>query len=375
MSFKPILTRAVPAALLAASFLCWNLSSVAAANRSSAELVAVIQSPDASDHDKAVACEELAAVGDVESIAPLVSLLGDPKFSHYARFALQANPDPAAGEALRDALDRVEGLHLAGVVNTLAARRDLQAVPQLAKLIGSDDRQVAVAAAGALATIGGQDALAALTQSPQARDADFADAMLTAAIRLARDGRPDGVLLLDQIRAADFPQQVRQAAALALVRFAAPDEAEKLTRELLASQLDWEFEAGLQAAVQTDRSGLGAVLAEAFGDTTVARQIRLLAAITAKGDPAALDAVRAAASHQDPKVREAAVAALGTLGELADAPLLVRLALEDPKCGPVARESLGRIRDEQLDGYLLTTLETAEPAQQMLAADLIGQRR
>ena len=137
-----------------------------------AKLIAVLKS-DASQKAKADACRELARVGTKDAVAPLAALLGDEKLSHMARYGLEPIPDPAVDEALRDALGKVKGRPLVGVIGSIGVRRDPKAVPALAKLLGDPDAEVAQAAARSLGRIGTLEAATALEKAlptaPEAR--------------------------------------------------------------------------------------------------------------------------------------------------------------------------------------------------------------
>ena len=98
-----------------------------------AKLIAVLKS-DAPLKDKADACRELSLIGTKESIAPLAALLGDEKLSHLARYGLEPIPDPAVDEALRNALGKLKGRPLIGVIGSLGVRRDTKAVGPLVRI-------------------------------------------------------------------------------------------------------------------------------------------------------------------------------------------------------------------------------------------------
>ena len=102
------------------------------------ELIAVLKSS-ASEKDKADACLELARIGTKDSVAPLAALLGDEKLAHMARYALEPIPDPAVDDALRDALGKLKGRLLVGVIGSIGVRRDAKAVEPLSKLLKDKD--------------------------------------------------------------------------------------------------------------------------------------------------------------------------------------------------------------------------------------------
>jgi HEAT repeat protein len=117
------------------------------------ELVMILNDPEGSLYAKAKACQKLAVVGDADSVPALEALLTDPKLSHYARFALEAIPDPSVDEALLRTLEKVEGKLLIGVINSIGRRKDPDAAQALGALLHDSDREVAASAAVALRRI------------------------------------------------------------------------------------------------------------------------------------------------------------------------------------------------------------------------------
>ena len=63
----------------------------------------------------------------------LAALLGDEKLAHMARYALEPIPDPAVDAALRDALGKLKGRPLVGVIGSIGVRRDAKAVERLCR--------------------------------------------------------------------------------------------------------------------------------------------------------------------------------------------------------------------------------------------------
>ncbi len=92
-------------------------------------------------------------VGDRSAAPALGPLLADPHLSHYARTALELLPDASADDALRAALPKVNGILLAGVINSIGYRRDAKSIRALEKLRHDPDLEVARAADAALAKL------------------------------------------------------------------------------------------------------------------------------------------------------------------------------------------------------------------------------
>ncbi|MHC4206877.1 MAG: hypothetical protein ACYSTT_19650, partial [Planctomycetota bacterium] len=119
------------------------------------DLISILQT-DTPKAEKAIACKLLAIYGTEQSVPTLAPLLADKELASWARIALEAIPGPAADAALRDALGKLQGRLLVGVINSIGVRRDARAVDTLVLKLDDSDAGVASAAALALGYIGGE---------------------------------------------------------------------------------------------------------------------------------------------------------------------------------------------------------------------------
>jgi len=182
-----------------------------------ARLVAVLKSSEATHKQKVDACRGLAVIGTKDAVPTLGALLDDEKLSHMARYALEPIPDPSVDAALREALGRLKGRLLVGVVGSIGVRRDTQAVPALIKLLDDPDAGVAAAAARSLGRIATPEAVAALTaRLPKAKGPlklAVADACLGCAeALLARKKNSEAAALYQAVAKAELPKHLRVAA-------------------------------------------------------------------------------------------------------------------------------------------------------------------
>ncbi|MGB9605415.1 MAG: HEAT repeat domain-containing protein, partial [Bryobacteraceae bacterium] len=176
-----------------------------------AALIKILEDPQATVFQKAKACQRLATIGTGRAVPALAALLADPQLSHYARFGLEPNPDPAAAEALRTALRKVKGNLLVGVINSIGARRDPQAVDALARLVGTTDPAAAQAAAAALGRIGGLRAARILEDAlrrtrGEVRSTLAAACLVCAESLLAQGERERGMALYQRLMRPDIPK-------------------------------------------------------------------------------------------------------------------------------------------------------------------------
>ena len=153
--------------MLAAAMLMSAPAGVFAAESASEKeqnLIAVLKS-DAPAGEKAITCKRLAIYGSKEAVPALAPLLADKDLASWARIALEAIPDSSAEEALREAMGKVQGKLLVGVINSLGVKRDSKAVRALIGKLKDADLEVAGAAGEALGRIGGSEAAKALEQA------------------------------------------------------------------------------------------------------------------------------------------------------------------------------------------------------------------
>jgi HEAT repeat protein len=77
-----------------------------------------------------------AEIGTKQAVPALAALLADPKLAHYARYGLEPIPDPSVDKALRDALGKIKGRPLVGVINSIGQRKDAEVADAAAAALG-----------------------------------------------------------------------------------------------------------------------------------------------------------------------------------------------------------------------------------------------
>jgi HEAT repeat protein len=182
------------------------------------KMIAVLKS-DAPLKEKVDVCRGLAVVGTKDAVPALAALLGDEKLSHMARYALEPIPDPAVDDALRDALGKLKGRLLVGVIGSIGVRRDAKAVEPLAKRLQDSDSDVVQAAARSLGCIGTPEAAKALQIALPSAAAANLPALYEGLLRsgeamIATGQRGDAIAVYDRLRALPTaPRHVRAAAS------------------------------------------------------------------------------------------------------------------------------------------------------------------
>jgi HEAT repeat protein len=342
------------------------------------KLVTILDGAATADAKRFV-CRTLRQIGGAESVGALAKLLADEQLSHMARYALEPMEDPSAGAALRDALGKVKGKTLVGVVNSLGARRDSAAVAQIAALIGDADADVAEAALAALGRIGSAGAVDAIGKAQglsATRAAVAVDALLACAERLAADGSKDAAVGIYR-SLLDRPGSIKltRLAALRGLSAVAADQAVPALLGALSSDDPTTSAAAMQMARELPGEAATKALIELAAKSAPARQAAVIEALGLRGDVAAYATVKAAATSADASVRAAGLRALGGVGSAADVTLLAEAAAQST--GPVreaARSALERLRGETVDAAIIALAQNSRPAIQAQAVQAISAR-
>ena len=342
------------------------------------ELIRILQS-NVPPAEKAIPCKELAIYGSKDAVPALAPLLSDPQLSSWARIALEAIPGPAADDALRDAMSKVQGRLLIGVINSIAVRRDPKAVNGLVEKLTDADPDVASAAAVALGRIGGAEVAKALSQSlanaPAAVSSAVAEGCILCAEKLLAQGEAaDAVKLYDTVRAADVPRQ-KTLEALRGAILARESAGLPLLLEQLRSPDKALFSIGLRAARELPGRAVTEALAAELPRTSPDRQSYLLLALGDRSDDAVLPAVLTAAGSGSRELRLTAVDILDRLGNPASVPVLLAAAAEsDADLAQAALAALARLSGNEVDANLLDRLPSSTGKARQVVIELAGQR-
>lgn len=139
---------------------------------------------------------------------------------------------------------------------------------------------------------------------------------------------------------------------------------------------DQEMQAAAIAMVK-DMEGedVTKALAKELPGLPAASQVQLLAVFGDRGDKTAVDAVIAAAKAEDVSVREAALKALGQLGDASTVMMLAHTAGETKGAEQkAARESLYRLRGEGVDEAIIAGIDKAEAETRVELVTSLGKR-
>jgi HEAT repeat protein len=343
-----------------------------------ADLIKVLQS-NAAPEEKAITCKRLAVWGTKEAVPALARLLPDEKLTSWARIALEAIPGSAADKALRDAVPKVKGKVLVGVINSIGVRRDSGAVSLLGRKLNDQDTTVASAAAESLGRIGGSRAARALQAHLKVPAEPVRSAVAEGCVRCAEQFMSAGdysraTRLYDLVRNADVPQERTLEATRGAILARRSEGMPMLLTELRSSDKAL-MNIGLQTARELPGPAVTSGLADEMQHSSPERQPLILLAIAERGDPTAFPIVVEAARSGSNPVRLVAIKLLDRFGKAESLPTLLELASSgDSELSKPAKEALGRLPGGGVDQEILTRLSGSDESSRPVLLEIAGRR-
>ena len=291
---------------------------------------------EATPAEKAITCKKLALCGTARAVPSLAALLPDPELTSWARIALEAIPGSSTDKALREAMHKLEGRPLIGVINSIGVRRDPLAVEELIGRMKDSDKGVATAAAVVLGHIGNEKATTALRRtltdslSAPVRSA-VAEGCILCAEKLLADGHADAsAALYDQVRKADVPKQRIVEATRGAILARAADGIPLLLEQLQSSDKTM-VSVGLMAARELSGPGVSNQLMAMLGEVSPEKQSLLILAMADRGDAEAMPALLKVAASGPVALRISALEVLQGLGDASCVPVLLDVATAEEK--------------------------------------------
>jgi uncharacterized protein len=318
-----------------------------------ARLIALIESKSATIPAKNVTCQLLPLVADASAVKPLAALMDDPKTAGPARGALQRLAVPEAAKALRDAMSRASGATKVGLINSIGARRDAEAIGALKALLTDKDADVATAATAALGEIGNSGAVTALTDSKLKPT----DALLDALLQCAETNAKSATNVYKKLSAAS-DDNWKWAGLTGLAKSSPADAMAPLLDILDGAKTNQHVRAlSLLATLPGEKvtQAMTARLAKA----SPSGKILLLGALAQRGDQSAAGAVSGFLNDKDADVKTAAIAAIGKLGGAKNVAALAKIAAAENNAA--ARASLASLPGKNVDKMLSDRIAEGPP--------------
>jgi HEAT repeat protein len=344
------------------------------------ELIAILADSSAPEADKALACKRLAVFGSAKAVPELSKLLSNEHLASWSRIALEAIPEQASKDALREASKSLSGNLLIGVINSLGVLRDSQAVELLVARLGDSDVEVAMAAAAALGKIGGDQASSELRKLLANASADLRNAGAEACVLCAEkywraNQTAEAIALYDDVKKAEVPtQRVVEATRGAIL--ARGDAGIPLLVEQLRSKDRQLFAVGLSTARELPSKAVVDALVAEVGTSAPDRAALIVQAMADRPSTLELATIVKMASAGPREVRIAAMRALSRVGDATSVEALCNFALEKgADLWLPAKGALAEISADGVNEAILSKLPKATGDLQQFLIEVIGQRR
>lgn len=339
------------------------------------KLITILKS-DSPLKEKADACRELARVGTGQAVPVLAPLLADEKLSHMARYALEPIADPSVDTALRNALGKLKGRLLVGVIDSLGVRRDKEAVKPLAKFLTDTDPAVAQAAARALGSIGGpavQVLKNALSNGSPANRLAVCEGLFRCAEAISG---ADATAIYDKVRSLpNLPHQVRVAALRGAILSRGANGVPLLVKAIRAESYVLSANAmGISADIPGEDVTMA--LTGELSQANQQKRLLLLQTLGYRGDAAAAPVIMPLAQRGSATQRIAAIRSLAQLGNPSSIPVLVALVKDaEATVSSAAQTGLIGFPGKEADAAVVALFNDSDARIRVTAIEMAGRRR
>jgi len=328
-----------------------------------ARLAGVLEAAETTPAARQYICLQLRQIGTVAQVPLLAKLLAKPETSEMARHALEAIPGDASVAAIRDSLGTLRGPLLVGAINSVGARRDARSVAKLQSLAGSEDRQIASAAIGALGNIGNQEVAAFLSgqadRSGLPTPQPLAVALLQCAAAFSAAGsNQQAQAIYTRLSQAGQAAGIRRAALEGLLRLQGPQREATILAWFGGKDADQRLiAAGHLASLPEERLDQ---LASQLGQLPDAAKFALLEILASRKGKSVLPTILEAAKSDKPEIRVAGLRCLGLLADSSTIPVFLDALAAGGESAEAAQDALGRLPRKEVAAALLEAL-TSRP--------------
>ncbi|MHC4366349.1 MAG: HEAT repeat domain-containing protein, partial [Planctomycetota bacterium] len=266
------------------------------------------------------------------------------------------------------------------IINLLGERRDAESIEAIGALVFSADKQVGEAAVAALGKIGGAGARKILAQARAKGDADLkfaaSDAYLRCAEDLAFEGENEQAAAIYKELAAQNEVAIFRSAA---IKGLADIGGSGAVRLVIAALRDQNRTVRITAAgcVRTmEGEGVTGLFAAELAGMPPAEQVLLIGALADRGDAAGLPAIMTAVDSKDPAIRDAALQAVGKLGDASSVEFLADVASGDSSSEDkaAALESLTILRGDGVDEAIIRSMQKSQAAVRLRLIEVLSDR-
>ncbi len=321
---------------------------------------------------------QLERIGREEAVTQVAALLtdGDATVRESARRALQKNPAKEANTALQKALGSADTAWRVALFNALGQRRDPSNLNILLQASASDNDDVRMATLVGLANLADKSAAATIASAmakgePRARRLAV-DCYLRLADALAAAGDKAAALSLYK-NMLSHEGHLKCAALIGVGRYGSPSDLPTLL-DALSDQNVKVRGACVEALSLFQVEEATVALVARMHTPNPETKLAVLQALTRRGQKSTMPVFIAAVQEADEAVRVAAIAGLGTVGNVGAVPLLLKAAAASGKPQEAARQSLQALSGANVNSAVLAAIEDKDAKIRVEAVRAISAR-
>jgi HEAT repeat protein len=294
-------------------------------------------------------------------------MLANAETFEMACYALRSNRSERAAQALREAVDQLDGKNKTAVMNILGERGDEPSAPMLIRLLGSDKPYITESAATALGKIGTVEAAKALKQARQTANSKAKPCLTRAYLQCAQtllfkqdDDR--AMAIYDELLSTKDNTLTRRSALLGVMGIGGPGALARVKSVLRGDDRIMKA-----AAISNSHLLMGKqstrFLIDALQTLPTAEQALLVDALAKRPDPEVRPAVISMADSPDEQVRLASLRAIGQIGNASSVKLLGRaVARGSERERHIALAALRTIRGRGIDDAVIGLMRNSKSA-------------
>ncbi|MFI5378529.1 MAG: HEAT repeat domain-containing protein [Tepidisphaerales bacterium] len=307
---------------------------------------------------------QLERIGRVEAVPQLAKLLGDADalVRESARRALMKNPAPEAGEALRQALSSTDVPWCIALVNALAVRMETANLSILLKEAVSDNEDIQIAALRALGKLGDKSAVPVVSAA-MTKGSDLVRQVATDAYLTIAEGlanKGDAAGALAIYKSMLTSQGYLKCAAI--VGIGRTGSAADLPSVFdNAADPDAKLRgACVEAMAMMKGNDVTAAIAAKANTAPPEAKPALLLGLARRGDKSTVTIFISACEDANEDVRLAAIRGIATIGDASTVPLMLKIAAGTGATQEAARLSLARLQAADVDQALMAAMGDAD---------------
>jgi len=334
--------------------------------RASEKHLAIFLGSEATVTAKMAVCRHLRTLGTKVSVPALEALLLNTNTSDAARYALEKIPGKEAQGALIRSLDSVQDDIKPGIISSLGIRNEVSSAAQLEKYLYSQNQDIALSTAEALAHITSIRSAETLSLSLKKLKGDMrikaASALLLCTDNLFDAEAPKERLfdLYGMLSAEGIPLPIQQAAIRGKIR-----TTQTCPIQMVINLLKSKNKRAYLPAIDMIPYVFGIQhipdLCTILPELPASNQVQLLAVLSRHNIPQTQQSAVLLLDHKDQAIRLAALEALEKIGNEDTADLLARhAALSVGIEQTSARKALWTLRGPDIDQAVLTGLVKTE---------------